>query len=357
LKKDLLIFLLFLFVNNTFSQHSNDTYVTGNIGYGMLLPHKSVVQHLKGKPSLIAEIGVVKHLNSSNYHSAYNKPSIGVNFHFNNTGNEKVIGNGYALDVFGAVPLYEGKTPIQFRTGFGAGYIEKPFDPVKNKDNNAIGGHYNIHIQARFEKMFYLGDQSRLNASLGFSHFSNAATHMPNYGLNFVHFSLGYEFLISNRLNVKLPEMGIAKSITPLSKWSTSINMGWGMKENNNMTGDKFNIYTFSVREEFRVSLKSSFFASVDLYQNYAQEVLTGETFQTGVSIGYFLNFEKFKAGVGMGYYVLNGESKNLDDIFYHKVITEYQISKKFYAQVMLKSHWAAADFFNLTVGYKINEK
>ena len=111
-------------------------------------------------------------------------PAFGASFaHF-------YLGEAAHGDVFGLLPylnapiLRAGHWQLNFRVGTGLAYVAKPYDYFKNPTQNALGSHWNNFTQFRLGAEYRLNDCWRLKAGLAFSHFSNGASALPNYGVN-----------------------------------------------------------------------------------------------------------------------------------------------------------------------------
>ena len=67
---------------------------------------------------------------------------------------------------------------------------------------------------------------------------------------------------------------------------------------------------------------------------------------------GHIMHLDKLKIGVQLGSYLFNRKDKS--ESIYNKLFCEYELHKKIFARLSLKSHWAKADFFSLGIGYRL---
>ena len=78
----------------------------------------------------------------------------------------------------------------------------------------------------------------------------------------------------------------------------------------------------------------------------------TGKKWQIGCFAGHLLHLDQLKIGFLIGSYLYN--KKDNSEFLYTKIFTEYDLNDKLTARLVLKSHFAKADFFSLGIGYKL---
>lgn len=143
---------------------------------GALMPHRPDMEQLLGRVwTLSAERRVL-----------YRRPLVatpyrGLLFNASHLGNSVTgvaFGAGFSM---GQVGLHG----LDYSFAAGVGYVSKPFDPVKNPVNNAIGSHFNGMMRLQ---LGYTGEV--ISAHVGMLHFSNAYWRSPNLGINLPYISL-----------------------------------------------------------------------------------------------------------------------------------------------------------------------
>ncbi len=77
------------------------------------------------------------------------------------------------------------------RFGMGLGYVSRPYHPVSNPHNNIVSSHLNAFVVFRLGMRFRLSPHLDLRPSFSFSHYSNGASQLPNYGINVTSAHLG----------------------------------------------------------------------------------------------------------------------------------------------------------------------
>jgi hypothetical protein len=76
---------------------------------------------------------------------------------------------------------------------------------------------------------------------------------------------------------------------------------------------------------------------------------------QIGAYIGYLLPLDRLHFVLGMGMYIK--DKYQPEDFMYHRVGMRYYFPNGLNAQVVLKSHWARADYVEWGLGYTFNFK
>ncbi len=335
------------------SQLSNKAMsLSVGFGVGGFAPHKAVTAHLLKGPSYKMEATVIYRTQGDrSFQRHYKFPFFGLTYGYNQSGSPILLGDMHSLNIFGALPLYEANYPIRFRAGFGVGYATQKFDKYSNHKNSAIGSNFNANIQLRLEKDISIAKKGLINVGLGLSHFSNASVQKPNLGLNFFHLYLNTGLQL-RKYTYPGPDTLAVISILPYSLWETSVTCGAGLRENSTPLGSKFFVGVMTFTQTRRVSEFSSWSLALDNYVNMALYDEYSKWLQMGVSAAYLKHFNKIRVGLALGTYLLNKPAP--EAIIYNKVIVEYHFNRFLFAQLLLKSHWAAADFFNLTIGYRI---
>ena len=345
--RQVFIFCLILINCITGSAQKNYRFeLEGNIGFGRLMAHRPIMQQLVVRNSIQSEITLNVNTNGKKaYHMAYLWPTFGVTLNVNNSGNAAAIGNIYSSYGFVSLPVTKNKFPLIFKIGLGIAWVENTFDIQNNFQSLAIGSHLNANVNLRFEKEFEIHKNQILNVGLGLNHVSNGAFKTPNLGLNFLALHLGYQLGIVNQLKD-------TNNTTNYNKGSYYMLFNSSaFKENNTPFMNKFYINETTLQYGYRKGLKSSFIAGSDIIINPSLIEFTGKKWQIGCFAGHLLHLDQLKIGFLIGSYIYN--KKDNSEFLYTKIFTEYDLNDKLTARLVLKSHFAKADFFSLGIGYK----
>ncbi len=194
-----LIFLIsiLLATTNLFAQDSTQLvknfHQFGRLGYqfGTVLKTNDFVKgnNLSGKPidyyqSARIEFGW-QTTGSKMWHTIWNYPTFGLGFYGVDYVNEDELGNPLAIYGFAEWPFNRtGDLVLSMQMGFGLAFNFKPFDPVSNPYNEAIGNFRAAYIDVGVTLDYMLSNRFNLVAALTGTHFSNGGSKQPNWGLN-----------------------------------------------------------------------------------------------------------------------------------------------------------------------------
>ena len=143
------------------------------------------------------------------------------------------------------------------------------------------------------------------------------------------------------------------------------LNLGAGVKDMQSTlgVGNRYFVGTFYANLMFPTSYKSMFGLGGDVsYDGSDVKVLELEGItpehrinivKTGITAAYELSFSKMAIMLNLGSY-LSGLDKS-DGYIYEKLALRYYFSNNLFGSLMLKAHYARADFIAFGVGYKIN--
>ena len=316
---------------------------------GVLLAHRATMGHLIEHHSYGAEVGVVLQTDGKKqWHHDFNFPEISFNAFYNNPGNEEVM--GHAMGVVGGIylPFFKEKGwsfGAKFETGLS--YLTKRYDVVNNPKNNAIGSHLNslVRLGLRLEKQF--GHQS-LGLNLSMTHMSNGAVKLPNLGLNLPFLGIHYSYFIQPLHFVDTAS--IERVGQKVLSWEFFTQLIASSKQIYPTGGSNYGVIGLTNYVHFKATNRCIIEGGVDLIYNQSiirsleGDIGAAKNFQLGAYLAYVIPIHRFQMFVGMGAYIYN---PLIDDgLFYHRFGARFQIFKRLWANISIKSHWAKADYF-----------
>jgi hypothetical protein len=298
----------------------------------------------------------------------YNYPFIGVSYWYSGLGNTPTLGSAHAVFPFINFPLLnrEGFN-FYFRLGVGLAYLTKPYDRYENYGNLAIGSHLNGAVNLLVEGRWRMGRRFMAAAGVGLMHFSNGAIKLPNYGVNIpcAHAAVSYRLTRENvHLRRKLlPEL-YPFEFDGKKFLNLDLNVGFGVKDMQATlgNGNLFLVTTGYVNLMLPVSFKSrfglGFDASYDASDEKTLEMKGIEPnhrinlVKTGINAAYELEFSRMSIMLNLGSYI-SGLDKS-DGYVYEKLAIRVGITRNIYGSLMLKAHYAKADYITFGVGYRL---
>lgn len=329
---------------------------------GMLLAHRGTMGHLYKNSVIAGELSVYKRLRTKSWSETYRNPYVGFTLFGSNLGNNAVLGYGFGVYGFMEFPWFRSdRHVITSKLGAGMGGATKIYDPIKNPKNVAIASHVNALICLGIQGRWYVSKHDALVYGLDMTHFSNGSMKVPNLGVNLPYISIGYAHVFKEKEVDSLPRMHHVK--TPFFKnWSFSTIGILSAKENFPSGGKKYPVYAVSgmIYKQFRAKVAME--VALDLiskqslfgYRDYIPKT-QWSIFQIGTYVGYSIPLDKFRFVIGMGYYAK--DRYDADDEFYHRVGMRYQTKRGILLNLVLKSHWAKADYIEFGVGYTFKRK
>lgn len=294
----------------------------------------------------------------------YAYPLIGMTFLYSGLGKSTYLGDAYALFPFIDFPLYRHKNfMFNFRFGLGVGYITKKFDRLSDYKDLAIGSHLNAAVSLMFEARYRLTSRVMLSGGFNLQHFSNGTLKEPNYGLNLILVNLGVAYRL-----VRENQFIGDRFIPPTEPFSAIIrrymefNIGFaiGYKNMQEIYGENFWIWHLYENTFFQITRKSKVGFGLDLsYDNSHIKILETKGIEVnnklqilrpGINGAYELLLSKLGFILNLGYY-LGGKEKSNGPL-YEKISFQYNVSKLFFVNIMLKVHFGRADYIGWGLGY-----
>jgi hypothetical protein len=239
---------------------------------------------------------------------------------------------------------------LDFKFATGLGYTNRPFDPIFNPENVAIGSRVNALMCFAFKQSWRFSDYG-LTFGLDMTHFSNASYQMPNLGVNVPFLSLGVQkFFAPEQKESPRPELERPDLLYGL----TGIVSG---KEMNPKGVGRFPVYAASLFARKYFGPKAGLEASIDII--YKTSLLSHPSYpqaagldplQIGLFVGYVQPFDRLHFIYGAGFYLR--DVLRPDEFVYLRLGSRYALSTKLDALATLKTHYAKADYMELGLAY-----
>lgn len=299
----------------------------------------------------------------------YNYPLIGIAYWYSDMGGTHVLGSAHALFPYINFPLLgrEGFN-VFFRLGVGIGYLTRPYDRNDNYQNLAIGSHINGAVNLMFEARWRLGDKFMGAVGLGWAHFSNGSVKSPNYGINIPCATAALAYRLSREnpyLRKKLlPEL-IPFEFDGHKTVQLDVSAGFGVKDMQATlgVGNRYPVVIVFGNLLWPVSYKSRFGGGLDLsYDASDNKILELHDIEVrsqfhiikaGLTAAYEMEFSRMSIMLNLGSYIA-GLDKS-DGYVYEKLGLRYGFTDKLFASLVLKAHYARADYVTLGMGYRFN--
>ncbi len=180
-----LFLLTCLFFNKNLTAQKAAFTLETTFHYGSLFKHTPKLTIQTGQQVLGQELALHFQTRGQQPWQRWQRyPALGISLAHFHLG-KSAHGDAWGLLPYLNVPILRKPDWLfYFRVGTGLGFVAHPYDSFKNPDQNAIGSHWNNFTQFRLGAEFRLSDHWRLQAGGAFSHFSNGASVLPNFGVN-----------------------------------------------------------------------------------------------------------------------------------------------------------------------------
>jgi hypothetical protein len=370
-----LLLIVWLFPLFSFSQRDTmrppaikGFYVGASVQYGFLWTHRYNMGHLVKKHISAFELDISKAESLDKaFHQPFHYPWTGVALHYIPLGNPDELGS--AIGVYPYINFPLGKRSRAFkahmRLGYGIGYITKPFDPLENHKNVAIGSHFNACMSLRLNAMWRLNEANYLELGLGLTHFSNGASTLPNLGLNLPMVNIGFHHRVFGYLCTKTTDeynqkIAHTKEILAERNWQFNVLVVTGFNDVDPPGGKRYGLLNVLSSAMRQTSRKHKWGGGIDImYSDAIRHRLAMDTIyvstvgnmQPGVKIAYELVVGRISFPIEFGAYIYT-RYKNFMPV-YNRFGVHYLVNDHLILNVSLKSHLARAEYFEYGAGWR----
>ena len=361
------LFFIFVFVSQALAQSITNTssiwFIKPVVNNGFILVHRSNISHLvKGNPT-IYELNIGKSSSGNKlWQIENNLPDIGISLQCIDF--KKPLQLGYALTASPYIEIPLNKTPKILRPSirlcWGLTYITKSYDSIENKENIAIGSHFNSFVQFRCFWRFKLSNLLRIEPGITFTHASNGKAKNPNLGLNVASLNLGLNYSIQSEANQSIPK--IDSSTKAKSKNEVIFFTAIGFNQKNIASPSlKTFVYSFAYQRNLRNSHKYVLGIDVFYDQNYLidyENVFKNKAqgidqLRMSIKLGYSYNVGRLSFPFELGYYFF--QKTNPDELIVNRLGVRYYSKTGLIAHFGLRTHFAVAYNFEYGLGYRFN--
>lgn len=325
---------------------------------GFLWAHRSSMTHLiEGHTAGVELSFLMNTYGDKPWHHYYNFAKPGVSLIYWNLNNSTQLGSAIGVLPHIHFPLVKNDDySWNIEVGYGLGYVTKKFDRIENHKNIAIGSHINGAVQLGTNFEYELANNMGLDISLSLTHFSNASAKTPNLGINLPSLAVGImkEFGETRTISGSPPD-----SID--QRFRFSVNAVYAFRQIVPAGGTTYNVVGLTALMERQMTPKSRLTLGLDYMldpSNHVKMQGLGDTlssdaqaFRIGIAPGYELVLGNFALVGQFGVYARSPYTE--DGMFYHRVGSRIQINDHLRVNLLLKSHFAVADYFEWGLGYR----
>lgn len=369
MKKILLLFVLILSVSSASAQLRKGMSIETHLHFGTVIKHTPEL--IFDAPGL--STGVDINLTWQTYglkkwHQFQKYPKVGAGLMIFDLGNRDTLGRAYGFHYNINIPLFDKerfKMKFQFASGFAL--LDRTFNRISNPNNNAIGSALNVIAHMKFMSDYAINEKLKFTFGASFTHFSNGAAQLPNFGVNIGSGMIGMVYTPQTLSESDYIRHDLEKA-SP-RKFGLRLEYSLGYRESQTFGGPRYPIEAYSIAGVYYINRVNRLFFGSDYEFNKALYVFGKNVFAFnsekeavwGASrITIFLAdefvFGNFGLTLQAGTY-LGNFSYQVPNFMYFKLIGRYYVpilknpSTRAFAGISLKSHFSIAEYFALNVG------
>lgn len=365
-------FLILLFFNSCilFGQSKWDGFnVEAMLHYGRAFKHTPKLNYDVDHNSVGQELLFqFQTIGKKDWQAHQRYPLLGISLMHFDLGNKEALGQAYAVIPTITIPfLRREKTSMEFRVGTGVSYLTQKFSPVFNTENNAIGSNVNSAITFKIGMNYWYKPHLHLTAAGSFTHFSNGAAALPNFGINIPGVVLGVRYFPKAIAKTDLLKAESSNKLDK-KKFGASVFLGLAYREYISSQGPRYPIYTVSVAGTYTLTKNNILSAGIDVEYNSAIYEFALHTFafeepdarrksyRAMAFIADEFRFGKLGLGLQLGTYITPGSyllphpiTTKLSVRYYFKPIGKP--ATRFYLGSYMKSHLIVAEQIGFGMG------
>ena len=325
--------------------------------WGWLSPHHASMWYLVESHALMGELFYERPFSGKlGWHHDYARPSWGVGLLLTDAGSPTHLGTVSRMLSYLDLPLVRGaRTSFNARIGWGLGWVQDPYDRRDNHRQLAIGSRVNAAVILALELQRTIG-RDILSVGASLDHQSNGSLQVPNLGINLVTVNISWRHGFSEMRTFAIPT---DTSRMASHGWTTQVMTAWGYQEVEPFGSGKHSVFILSGSMYRRTTPKSSFGAGVDLFNKASLTIRDPELAdrsrsaltQLGAHIGYVLHFGDLSILIDQGVYLVSPIDEQT--ALYQRIGIRQLFCRRFFANLSLKTHFGAADHFELGLGYQ----
>ena len=358
--------LLFLFcsIQSTAQYRSVGLHVIG----GGLIKHRNFITIDYTKPSFGFEFNYEQKADGSkNWHKACRYPRWGVSYLFLHFGNKEELGWAMGLVPYVNIDFLNKERFRLYGTfGVGLAVVSAPFDRISNPRNNVIGSYINNNTRFELGLDIHLNSQFSLRNTITFTHYSNAASQLPNLGINVLSGRFGLMYHISAKQKVS----EVPSTVESDKRVHFSFHSSFGFREISTTNGPKFPMLQINVQSGLFITSNQLLQAGLEYdYQGAVYEFMrnnggfaASELMARASRVSFVLSDEVFIGRFSMqfqaGVYLTRNDYQpwfmhfRLTAKYYFRNIFDKGI--KPYLLVAIKAHKIVAEYYSVGSGFTI---
>ena len=239
MRKTISIIAISILTSVIIAQPNTFVFKAQTIG-GEILPLTKTIKNIAPNPVLGGEVAIeFPSWNEYSWQQYLGAPTLGVGFVGLNLGDNKVLGQAFALYPYLLIDIV--KTPhfeLDWKVGAGMSFFNKTYNRCDTipahfggaTTNTLIGSIINVYLTTGAHLNFPIKNGWAVHADLGYMHMSNGSVLQPNGGINILYAAIGASYKLEKEKNPNTDNTTKKFSDLPY-KWSLNITTSGGYRE------------------------------------------------------------------------------------------------------------------------------
>ncbi len=349
------------------AQAQKGWYAEGSLHFGRAFKHSTKITMDFPDFSYGAELNLERQTYGTKpWHERCGFPRWGVALAYHYTGNAPQMGHGIAI-----LPnvtfdfIRRAHWRLFGRLGVGLGIITQPYNRISNPLNNMVGSYLNNNTSLRVGMAIDLHPQWELRPSATFTHYSNAASTLPNLGINIPSLQLG----LCYRPRPVTKEDYIFATERPIrsKRIQFSVLATVGLRELSTSNGPKYPVWHgsmdvglfLSTNNRLKIGLEYDYIAAFYAFNTHSGGESNEDAHWQASRITLFLADEifigRFSINLQAGVYL----TQNRDQLFplsfrlavRYYLLDPYQNTPTPFLTATIKAHKITAEYFSVGAG------
>ena len=344
-------------------------YLESSLHLGKAFKHRSTITIDFPGLSYGTELNFeVQTFGKKHWHQICGYPRWGIALSYLHSGNDAEMGACIAVLPNVTVDFFKSaKIRIFGRLGVGLGVVTKPYNRLYNPKNNMVGSYLNNSTTLRLGMAWRISKHLELRPSATFTHFSNAASTLPNLGINIPSFQIGICYMydpVESTDYLKKDKESLSKRDKRV-QFSHLISMGYRSVKTSN--GPKFLVWHTSFdaglylnrSNRLKIGIEYDYIGATQVFATHSSGQNTPQRYWDASRISLFLADEimlgRFAILAQLGFYLTQNPGQpwfmsiRLSGRYYLR--DPYLNKTAPFLTITMKSHKIVAEYFSMGLG------
>lgn len=344
-------------------------YLESSIHFGKAFKHRSTIKIDFPAFSYGTELNFeVQTFGKKHWHQKSGFPRWGLAVSYLHSGNDAQMGSLIALLPNITVDFLKTKKLRIFgRLGVGLGLVTRPYNRLNNPLNNMVGSYLNNSTSLRLGLAWRVSKHLELRPSASFTHFSNAASTLPNLGINIPTFHMGICYMyqpVEESDYLKLDKTELPKRNKRI-QFSHLVSLGFRELQTSN--GPKYLVWHTAFdaglylnrSNRLKLGIEYDYIGSKQAFASHSSGTHTSDRYWEASRITVFIADEimlgRFSILAQVGFYLTQNPgqpwfmSVRLSGRYYLRDPYLHQTAP--FLTITMKSHKIVAEYFSMGMG------